>query len=121
MGNATAQVKRVAELDGAIGAALVDSESGMTLASVGGDVGFDIEMAAASTTNIVQAQFKALSVLHLHDDIEDILVCLGKQYHIIRPLRRSPTIFYFVALDRTKTNLALSRRLLADIENNTTL
>lgn len=121
MGNATTQVKRAAEIDGAIGAALVDAESGMTLATAGGNAGFDIEMAAASHTNVVQAEFKAISALHLHDELEDILVTLGKQYHILRPLRRTPSVFFYVALDRTKTNLAMARRLLADIETNTTL
>jgi hypothetical protein len=121
MGNVTSQVKRAMEVDGAIGAALVDSESGMTLATAGGGPGFDIELAGASNTNVVQAKLKAMNALHLNDALEDILITLGKQYHIIRPLRRQPAVFYYLALDRAKTNLAMARRSLADIEGGTNL
>src|SRR5512138_1912913 len=103
MGNTASQIKKAMEIDGTIAAALVDSESGMTLASAGGGAAFDIEVAAAANTNGVQAKLKAMSSLRLSDELEDILITLGKQYHIIRPLRRSPAIFYYLACERTKT------------------
>lgn len=121
MGNTANQVKRAMEIDGSIAAAIVDSESGMTLASSGGSTSFDIEVAAAANTNVVQAKLKAMNALRLTDEIEDILISLGKQYHIIRPLRRQPAIFYYMAFDRNKTNLAMARRSLAEIEHATQL
>jgi hypothetical protein len=121
MGNTGNQIKKAMEIDGAIAAALVDSESGMTLATAGGGPAFDIEVAAAANTNVVQAKLKAMNALRLADELEDILITLGKQYHIIRPLRRAPAVFYYVACDRNKTNLAMARRTLAEIEHATAL
>lgn len=121
MGNTASQIKKTMEIDGAIAAAIVDSESGMTLATIGGGPAFDIEIAAAANTNVVQAKLKAMSALRLADELEDILITLGKQYHIIRPLRRTPAVFYYLACERTKTNLAMARRMLAEIEQATAL
>lgn len=121
MGNTANQIKKTTEIEGFIAAAIVDSESGMTLASTGGSQSFDIEIAAAANTNVVQAKLKAMSALRLNDELEDILITLGKQYHIIRPLRRTPAVFYYLACERSKTNLAMARRQLAEIEQQTTL
>lgn len=121
MGNTANQVKKAMEIDGAIAAAIVDSESGMTLATAGGSAAFDIEVAAAANTNVVQAKLKAMNSLRLNDELEDILITLGKQYHIIRPLRRTPAVFYYLACERSRTNLAMARRSLAEIEQATTL
>ncbi|MCY1054950.1 hypothetical protein [Nannocystis sp. SCPEA4] len=121
MGNTANQIKKAMEIDGSIAAAIVDSESGMTLATAGGGAAFDIEVAAAANTNVVQAKLKAMNALRLSDELEDILITLGKQYHIIRPLRRAPAVFYYIACDRNKTNLAMARRTLAEIEHATTL
>lgn len=56
--------------------------------------------------------------LGLKDAVEDILITLGKQYHIIRPLRSRSTLFFYVALDRSRANLAMARTTLADVEKD---
>ncbi len=70
-------------IDGAMCAAVVDSGSGMILGAVGS--GVDMEIAAAGNTEVVRAKLKTMQALGLSDVIEDILITLGKQYHIIRP------------------------------------
>jgi hypothetical protein len=102
-------------LDGFVGAALVDAESGMLLGSEGGG-GMNLEVAAAGNTEVVRAKRKTMNNLGLKDSVEDILISLGKQYHIIRPLRSRSTLFFYVALDRTRANLAMARITLADVE-----
>ena len=102
-------------LDGFVGAALVDAESGMLLGSEGGG-GMNLEVAAAGNTEVVRAKRKTMSNLGLKDAVEDILISLGKQYHIIRPLRSRSTLFFYVALDRSRANLAMARITLADVE-----
>lgn len=102
-------------LDGFIGACLVDSESGMLLGQEGGG-SVNLEVAAAGNTEVVRAKRKTMQNLNLKDAIEDILISLGRQYHIIRPLRSRPTLFYYLALDRTRSNLAMARIALADVE-----
>ena len=104
-------------IDGFIGAALVDSESGMLLGQEGGGP-LNLEVAAAGNTEVVRAKRKTMTNLALKDTIEDILISLNRQYHLIRPLRSRPTIFFYVALDRQRSNLAMARIALADVEKD---
>jgi predicted regulator of Ras-like GTPase activity (Roadblock/LC7/MglB family) len=108
------------EIDGFIGAALVDSESGMLLGHEGGGA-LDLEVAAAGNTEVVRAKRKTMASLNLKDGIEDILITLGRQYHLIRPLRARNAVFFYVALDRQRANLAMARIALADVEKDLAL
>ncbi|WP_208113492.1 hypothetical protein [Tahibacter aquaticus] len=94
--------------DGAMCAALVDANSGMTLGRTG--TGLDLDLAAAGNTEVVRAKMKTMKSLGLNDAIEDILITLGKQYHIIRPVASKPGLFIYLVLDKSKSNLALARR-----------
>jgi predicted regulator of Ras-like GTPase activity (Roadblock/LC7/MglB family) len=115
MRNAKEVLKSLNDLDGYVGAALVDSESGMMLASDGGG-SFNFEIAAAGNTEVVRAKRKVARALGLKDEIEDILITLGKQYHLIRPVATKPGLFFYMVLDRARSNLAMSRYKLADVE-----
>ena len=100
--------------DGALCAALVDSGSGMILGQIGS--GVDLEVAAAGNTEVVRAKHKTMRALGLNDVIEDILITLGRQYHIIRPLQKHEGLFIYLVLDKSKSNLALARRKTQDVE-----
>lgn len=99
--------------DGAVCGALVDSASGMLMGSVGG---VDMELAAAGNTEVVRAKIKTMRMLNLNDQIDDILITLGKQYHIIRPVAANDGVFFYLVLDKARANLALARRKTADVE-----
>ncbi|MFF0634840.1 hypothetical protein ACFYTS_20290 [Nocardia sp. NPDC004151] len=111
-------LKAMMMLDGAIGAAVVDYGSGMPLGMLGGSKSLDLEVAAAGNTEVVRAKLRTIEQLGLNEEIEDMLITLNNQYHLVRPLRgrRSHGLFLYVAIDRTRGNLALARHRLRDIE-----
>ena len=118
--NVKESLAKLNSIDGFVGAALVDSESGMLLGQEGGN-GINLEVAAAGNTEVVKAKRKTMASLGIRDGIEDILITLGKQYHLIRPLRSRNTLFFYVALDRARANLAMARMAVADVEKDLTV
>lgn len=115
--NIESALKEAMAVEGAIGVALVDYESGMALGTLGGGRGLDLEVAAAGNTEVVRAKVRALSLLTIDDTIEDILITLGTQYHLIRLLGGTRgSLFLYFALDRDRANLALARHVLRKVE-----
>ncbi|MGW0941607.1 hypothetical protein ACWD4O_03515 [Streptomyces sp. NPDC002623] len=116
--NIETALKEAMTVDGALGVALVDYESGMSLGTLGGGPQLDLELAAAGNTEVVRSKMRTLASLHMDDTIEDILITLGRQYHLIRPLSSTTgTLFLYLALDRSRSNLALARHSLKKIES----
>jgi predicted regulator of Ras-like GTPase activity (Roadblock/LC7/MglB family) len=107
----------LSELPGYIGACVVDSSTGMVLAMDGGGR-LDLELAAAGNTEVVRAKRRTIASLNLKDGIEDILISLHNQYHLIRPLEVNDQIFVYVALDRKVANLALARLAMKKVEQD---
>lgn len=115
MANLNDSLKDLITIDGAQAVALVDYNSGMLLGEAGS--GMDMEVAAAGNTEVIRAKMKTAASLNLNDSIEDILITLGKAYHIMRPVASKPGLFFYVVLDRSKSNLALARRKVLDVES----
>lgn len=101
-------------IDGAIAAALVDSLTGLVLGGAGS--GIDLELAAAGNTEVVRAMQRTIAVLGLDEAIEDILITLSSQFHVIRPLAQNPEVFIYLVLDKKKANLALARIKVKDVD-----
>ncbi|MDQ7909443.1 hypothetical protein RB614_33460 [Phytohabitans sp. ZYX-F-186] len=111
-------LKDAMAIEGAVGVALVDYSSGMTLGAAGGSAELDMAVAAAGNTDVVRAQMRAMELLDLDDTIEDILITLDTQYHLIRPLsaRGAHGLFLYLALNKARANLGLARHQLRRIE-----
>ncbi|HEU4665423.1 MAG TPA: hypothetical protein VFS55_15440 [Dokdonella sp.] len=116
MANINDSLAKLLEVDGALCAAVVDANSGMLLGKLG--TGLDLDLAAAGNTEVVRAKMKTMKSLGLNDAIEDILITLGKQYHIIRPVAAKAGLFIYLVLDKAKSNLALARRGALDVEQS---
>jgi hypothetical protein len=120
MANVKESLEALAQVDGYIGACLVDSNSGMMLGSNGGGP-VNLEVAAAGNTEVVRAKRKTMQNLGIKDTIEDILITLGKQFHLIRPIAAKDGLFVYLVLDKAKANLAMGRHKLADVESTLSL
>ncbi len=105
-------------IDGAIGAALVDGSSGFTL-GVAGDGQRDMTIAAAGNTDVVRAELRTLEMLGSDDALEDMLITLDSEYHLLRLLRSGRTsgsLFLYLVLVKSRANLGLARVQLRRIE-----
>jgi hypothetical protein len=105
-------------IKGAFAVAIVDYESGMTLGSRGGSAEFDLDVAAPGNSEVVRAKFDVMQKLGLRESIEDILITLDTQYHLIRLISDQAGIglFLYLALNKQKANLAMARRKLSNLE-----
>ncbi|WP_238011982.1 hypothetical protein KZZ52_52730 [Dactylosporangium sp. AC04546] len=112
-------LKELMTIDGAIGVALVDYNSGMALGVLGGSKDLDLTVAAAGNTDVVRAKMRTIEMLNMKDGIEDILITLNNQYHLIRPVtgRSGKGLFLYLALLRSRANLALARHQLSRVED----
>jgi hypothetical protein len=123
--NIDTALKEAMAIDGAVGVALVDFESGMSLGTLGGGDWLNLEVAAAGNTEVVRSKMRVMSALALNDAIEDILITLGRQYHLIRLIDNGtssgPTLFMYLVLDRSRANLGLARHYLRLIEGDLTI
>jgi hypothetical protein len=99
--------KVASEIPGFIAAALVDLESGMTLGmkSLRGD--FDLAAASAYNSEMVKQKQKIMRALALKTNLEDMLMTLGDQIHLIKMV--TPTTFIYLAADRASSNIAIVR------------
>jgi len=94
------------DIEGAMAAALVDYDSGMALGTAG--TGVNLEVAAAGNTEVVKAKIRTMQALGIQGSIEDILITLQQQYHIIY-LIPGQTLFLYLVLNKDRANLAMAR------------
>lgn len=111
--NIQASLRSLLEIEGATGAAIVDIASGMELGT-GGSPNFDLNVAAAGNSNVIRAKLATIADLGINEHIEDIMITLESQYHLLSVLNTSATegLFIYLVLDRRHANLALARHKL---------
>lgn len=116
MANIHKTLEETMKIDGAIGAAIADWDSGLCLGTIGGGSRLNIEVAAAGNCQVVKAKMSTMSELGIKGAIQDILITLDDQIHLLRPLRRGENMFIYLAIDKAKGNLALARHRLTRLE-----
>jgi len=103
------------EIDGALGVALIDSASGLSLGTAGASARVNVELAGAGAAEVVRAEARVMAAAGVNDTIEDVMITLGKQYHLIRFLGPDTHAFLYIVLDRERSNLGMARHRLAAI------
>ncbi|SDK53901.1 hypothetical protein SAMN04488074_10624 [Lentzea albidocapillata subsp. violacea] len=119
--NIDTALKEAMSISGAVGVALVDYDSGMSLGTSGGGDWLNLEIAAAGNTEVIRSKLRVMQSLGLSDSIEDILITLHRQYHLIRLMggvKNRGSLFLYLVLERDNANLALARHQLRRIESD---
>src|SRR5262249_9474356 len=77
--------ERVAnDIPGFIAASLVDLDSGMTLGARSVRNDFDLTAASAYNSEMVKQKLKIMKALNLRTTLDDMLITLGDQIHLIK-------------------------------------
>lgn len=121
MANVNKTLEEAMKIDGAIGAALADWESGLCLGTAGGGSRLNVEVAAAGNCQVVKAKMATMSELGIKGAIQDILITLDDQIHLIRPIKRGDSVFLYLAIDKLKGNLGMARHRLQKLEAELTI
>ena len=108
---------RVVSLDGLLGCAVVDSTTGLVIARETRDEQpVDMELVAAACAQVMRAHRQAARSMGLADQIDEVMTSAGPRQQVMRTLSRHPDLFLVVLLDKHRTNLALARFQLMDVE-----
>jgi CheY-like chemotaxis protein len=99
----------VLTIEGAIGAALVQATTGTILGHAAVGRGLDMTQAAKIAQDLVQ------DALRLRDGIEDIMITVDTQYHVMRLLGPGEEVFVHLVLDRERASLGMARQQLAKL------
>ncbi len=105
-------------IDGALAVAIVNWQTGELIDGLGS--GVNLSLAAAGNSEVVRAKMKVMHALGLNDRIEDILITLGGQLHLIRLLDSNTDLFLYVILERAVANLGMARMTLQQVESRLT-
>jgi hypothetical protein len=108
-------LEELMETSGAVGGAIVDYRNGLTLGTIGGDT-MDMELAGSGNVQVIKAKEKIVQDLDLDDNIEDILITLGEQFHLIGMCEHHDDIFIYLAIDRDEGNLGIARRAIDKVD-----
>lgn len=103
--------KIAADMSGFIAGSLVDMESGLTLGTKSNRSDFDLSVASAYNSELVKQKVKIMRALNLKSNLEDMLLTLTDQIHMIKII--SPNVFLYLAADRESTNIAILRTAVA--------
>lgn len=104
-------------LDGLIGCAVVDSTTGLVLARELRDgATVDMDLAAAASAQALRAHRQAARSMGLGEQVDEVMTSAGPRQQVMRTVSRHPELFLMALLDKHRTNLALVRFNLMDVE-----
>lgn len=98
-------------IPGYIAIAVTETKSGICYYSNSTNPSFDPELASSFNLEVVKAKLNAIKALGLSDSIDDILITLTSQIHIL-DVSEDGSYFIYLAVDSTKANLGMTKALL---------
>ena len=98
-------------IPGYIAVAVSEIKSGISYYSDTAVPSFDPELASAFNLEVVKAKLNAISALGLNESIDDIMINLTNQIHII-DISDNNEYFIYLAVDSSKANLGMTKALL---------
>ena len=105
-------VKQIKEnVPGYIGVCVAEMSTGDSLVADSSDSEFDPAMASAYNVQIINEKRKAIEVLGLNQTLHDIQFNLDSHIHLVN-IFPSGDYFIYLALEESKANLAITRKLL---------
>ncbi|MCC9062107.1 MULTISPECIES: hypothetical protein [Flavobacterium] len=104
-------------INGFIAVSVTEVETGMSYSSLSLNPNFDPELASAYNLEVVKAKLSAIKALGLDQKINDILITLTDQIHII-DVSEDGKYFIYLAVDSTKANLGLTRATLSKFKKD---
>ena len=96
---------------GYIAVSVTEVSTGVCYASNSDSPDFDPEIASAYNLEVVKAKKNAIKALGLDSSVQEILITLTGQIHII-DVSENGEYFLYLAVDATKANLGMTRALL---------
>ena len=101
-------LEELSMLKGTMAVSLIDWENSIILGTKT-KTDFNIERASKGNSKVIRAYMKMLSKLNISSPVDDILITLSNQIHIMHIISAYPQLCIYIALDSNKSNLALSR------------
>lgn len=80
----------------------------------------DVEAAGLANIDVISAKQQVIERLGFDDTIDDMIITISSQYHLMRPLRGRRDIFFYLVVDRPLANLATARLVLRSAERSIT-
>ncbi len=109
-------------LDGLLGCAVVDTTTGLVLARESRSAlrpdshVVDMDLAAAASAQVLRAHRQAARSMGMPEAIEELMTSAGPRQQVIRAVARHPDLFLVALLEKHRTNLALARFQLMEVE-----
>ena len=104
---ASVDLSPLARINGFVGGWLIDGETGEVLAGQGAEPGTAAAMSAH--VRMARVSFPADDRQASGDEVEDVVISLGRRLHLFRPVQSAPSVFLCVALEKEAATPTLAR------------
>ena len=103
--------------EGLVGCAVVDSTTGLVLAHEARDGQLvDMELVGAACAQVMRSHRVAARRMGWSEPVDEVMASIGPHQQVMRSVASQPDLFLLVLLDKQRTNLALARFQLMEVE-----